>query len=117
MVSYWAQFAKTGTPGRGTGGDRPDWTAWDDSSPGAPPYLVLAIEDRGGVRMSSQPETRVLSDVDGDPRLSKQRECCRVFRELAGFGNGLSREQYPTAGAKGCTGFWPTTSSYDEVPR
>jgi para-nitrobenzyl esterase len=125
MMSYWAQFAKTGAPGRGTGGDLPDWTSWDDPSPEAPRYLVLATDERGGVRMASRPETReqVLSDVDGDPRLPTQRERCRVFRDLARFGNGLSREQYATAGAKGCAEFpfeeypWKTTSPREGVPR
>ena len=36
MMSYWAQFAATGSPGRGRAGDLPEWRAWDDGSPGRP---------------------------------------------------------------------------------
>jgi hypothetical protein len=125
MMSYWVQLAKTGAPGQGTGGDRPEWTAWDDSRAEAPRYLLLRTNDRGGLRMASQPERReqILSDVDSDPRLPTQRERCRVFREFAGFGNGLSRGEYPTADAKGCAEFpfdgypWASASPRAAAPR
>jgi para-nitrobenzyl esterase len=125
MMSYWAQFAKTGAPGQGTRGDQPEWTAWDDSSANAPRYLMLDTAEHGGVRMASRAETpeRILSDVDADPRLPTQRERCRVFRELAAFGRGFSPEQYPTAGAKGCVEFpfdqypWTSSSPREATPR
>ena len=103
MMSYWANLAWKGDPGRGRGGDLPAWSAWDDR-PGAHKYVILDTPNGGGVRMGSDPVTpeSVIAAVDSDPRLTSQRDRCFVYRELARWSRGFTKTQYPTAGREGC---------------
>ncbi len=63
--------------------------------------------------MQSGAETvaAVIAAVDHDPRLPTQRARCRVFHALVGWGRGLTRDTYPSAGREGCAaypyGTWP----------
>jgi para-nitrobenzyl esterase len=111
MMGYWAQFARTGDPGRGRDGSDPAWLPWRDG----PRYLVLDTPAGGGSRLSTEGVTResVIAAVDADPRLPTQRDKCRVFRSLATWSREFTREQYATAGAHGCADYpfdaypWP----------
>ncbi len=100
MMSYWAEFARSGEPARGGDGTLPGWPAWEET----PQFMVLDTQAGGGLRMSSDGVTTagVLAAVDADPRLPTQRDKCRIFRSLATWSSGLTPEQYPTAGAAGC---------------
>ena len=104
MMSYWAEFAYTGSPGGGRSGRLPAWTPWDDGSPESPKFLVFDTAAGGGVRMSSNAVTQssVLAAVDSDPRLATQKDKCRIFRELADWSRGFTKKDYPTAGKQGC---------------
>jgi para-nitrobenzyl esterase len=83
MMSYWAQFAYAGAPGRGRTGELPEWTAWDPT-PGAHKTMHLDTGD-DGLRMGSDPVTleAVVASIDTDPRLRTSRDRCWVLRELA----------------------------------
>jgi len=106
MMSYWANFAWTGDPGRGRLRNLQAWSAWDGRS-GGHKYLILATEAGGGARMGSEPVTipSVLASVDSDPRLKTQRDRCFVYHELARWGGGFGEPQYATAGREGCSAF------------
>ena len=52
MMSYWAEFAYAGAPGRGRGGDLPAWTPWTDA-PGAARLMLLDTPADGGPRMTA----------------------------------------------------------------
>ena len=103
MMGWWAQFARTGDPGRGRDGTLPEWLRWTDS----PQQMVLDTPAGGGSRPSSEGETRagLIAAIDADPRLPAQRDKCRVFRTLAQQGRGLAPAEYPRAGAHGCEEF------------
>jgi len=96
MMSYWAQFAATGDPGRGEDGRLPRWTPWDDSSPTAPRFILLDTEEGGGLRMSPDSVTRasVLRSVAEDPRFESWAERCEVYRGFVEWGSRISREEY-----------------------
>jgi para-nitrobenzyl esterase len=110
MMSYWAEFARSGSPGRGREGDQPEWTAWDDSSAEAPRYIVLDTPADGGLRMASETFTvdRVVADLLVDPRLATARDRCTVLRNLTEW-RYLSREKY--AGIDICGSY-----AYDAYP-
>jgi para-nitrobenzyl esterase len=103
MMSYWASFARSGDPGRGARGELPAWDAWN-GRPQGHKFMILDTEAGGGLRMGSEPVTveSVLASVESDPRLTSQRDRCRVYRELAAWGGGFGREDYPAAGREGC---------------
>jgi len=113
MMSYWAEFAYTGSPGSGRGGRLPAWTAWDNGDPKSPKFLVFDTAAGGGVRMSPNAVTQasVLAAVDDDRRLATQKDKCMIFRELANWSRGFTKKDYPTAGNQGCKDY-----PFDQYP-
>jgi para-nitrobenzyl esterase len=105
MMSYWAEFAYRGSPGRGRAGELPEWKPWDPT-PGAPKYAVLDTPAGGGIRMASETWTleRVVADVLADPRLSRARDRCGVLHALARW-EDLSLADYATVGGGVCRDF------------
>ena len=83
MMSYWAQFAATGDPGRGVDGKLPLWTPWSNT-PGANTQMVFAGAEGGGVRMWADRESpeRVVSDLMADPTL-KPDQRCQILAQIA----------------------------------
>jgi para-nitrobenzyl esterase len=77
MISYWMNFAATGTPGRGRKGELPEWRE-------APEFLVLDTEDGGGLHMSNETisEEEVLAAAYTDAHLGSEEERCTFYREL-----------------------------------
>ncbi len=104
MMSYWANFAYTGDPGRGRDGKLPLWGAWDDSSAEAPKFLVLDTPDGGGIRASNEAlsEANVVAAIEGDPRLPDWPRKCAQLAELVRFGRSLTPEDYAAAGGGAC---------------
>jgi para-nitrobenzyl esterase len=104
MMSYWAQIAWDGAPGRGRRGELPAWTAWPAAGSDAPGTLVLDSAAGGGVRMERVrvSEEEVIAAIDADPRLASQRDRCAVYRRLAGWGRDFGEERYARAGSRGC---------------
>lgn len=107
MMSYWAEFAYKGSPGRGRGSDLPEWSAWNNEDVATPKFMVLDSPAGGGARMSNESLTRakVLAAVDGDPRLPTQRDKCLIYHDLAERSRGFTKADYVTAGSKGCKEF------------
>jgi len=89
MMSYWANFAYTGSPGQGRSGKLPAWTP-------APSYMVLDTSAGGGLRMSTDTVTEeaVVAAVGVDPRLETPADRCAVLASLARWSRGFTREEY-----------------------
>ena len=104
MMSYWAEFAYSGAPGRGRDQQLPEWTPWDSSTAAAPKFMIFDTPDGGGARMSADAlsATGILAAVDDDPRLPTQRDKCMIYRALAQWSRGFTKKDYPTAGRQGC---------------
>jgi para-nitrobenzyl esterase len=85
MMSYWAEFAYSGDPGRGRGGDLLPWHAWEPSSAAAPRFMIFDTEIDGGLRMSSDSVTleSVVERAQVDPLFKDQRERCEFYYDLA----------------------------------
>jgi para-nitrobenzyl esterase len=113
IMSYWAEFAELGAPGRGRRGDLPEWTAWDPSAADAPKYLVLDTPAGGGLRMASETFTveAAIAGLLADPRFPETRDRCAVLAEWS----CVTREQYGAVEA--CRGYplaaypWKSQSS------
>ncbi|HYD50504.1 MAG TPA: carboxylesterase family protein [Terriglobales bacterium] len=101
MMSYWAEFAYSGDPGRGRDGELPQWPKWAGNTA---TFVVFDTDAGGGVRTTSGLLTKatVIAAVDNDPRLSDQRQRCRIFQALTTKSRALTPEEYVTAGRQGC---------------
>ena len=81
MMSYWAAFARDGAPGRGTGGELPEWRVFG-------PGEILAIdgEASGGIRMTNETmSTRdVIAQIRSDERLRVGPLRRRLVQDLQG---------------------------------
>jgi len=84
MMAYWAQFARSGSPGRGGDGAHPEWIAWDPDAGGAK-YLILDTDVGGGTRMSRDAVTTdsVLAALDTDAQLKDPRDRCALLHGRA----------------------------------
>jgi len=104
MMSYWAEFARTGDPGGGTSGTLPRWLAWDAKSPNGLRMMILDTPADGGLRMSRESVTRegVLAEIASDPRFRNVEERCKVYRSLAERGDRFSRSEYEGILNGGC---------------
>jgi para-nitrobenzyl esterase len=99
MMSYWAQIAFAGAPGRGRRGELPEWTPWTDAA-GAPRTMVFDTPAGGGARMDpdSVTEEQVIAAIGADPRLATPRDRCAVYWRLARWGRAFGAERYASAG-------------------
>ena len=81
MMSYWAEFAWHGDPGRGRDGTLPRWTAWQDDGE---KYLVLDTPAGGGVRMARESERLpdIAAAILADPSFRDEAERCRALARL-----------------------------------
>jgi para-nitrobenzyl esterase len=107
MMSYWAEFARSGDPGRGTDGSLPLWRPWDFSLANGLKMMVLDTPADGGLHMSAESVTRegVLAEIATDPRFRDVEERCAVYRSLAERSRDVSREEYAALLDGGCAAY------------
>jgi len=93
MMSYWAEFAAHGDPGRGRDGSLPRWEPWRED--GAK-YLVLDTPEGGGVRMTAETERLedVAAAIAGDPSYADDAARCGALARL----DTWAREQSVASG-------------------
>jgi para-nitrobenzyl esterase len=91
MMSYWAEFARSGDPGSGRDGELPRWLPWQAQAGNRRSMLLDAIA-RGGVRLCDEHLTTatVLEHLQRDVRLhdagDRYRLLCDLQRTGASFG-------------------------------
>ncbi|MBU4052917.1 MAG: carboxylesterase family protein [Proteobacteria bacterium] len=109
MMSYWAQFAYTGNPGKGRDGNEVEWKAWDNASDASEKFIVFDTSEDQGIRMVSEEIT--LEDIKArlmaDERFETQEEYCRTYVELFRLSPLWDKAEYESLGKEGCSGFDP----------
>jgi para-nitrobenzyl esterase len=112
MRSYWAQFAHTFRPGRGQGGELPEWQAWG-LRPNEPRYMIFDTESGGGLRHGTDEidTAFVLDRAANDPRLLDAQERCSVFQNFVQWSKALSMEDYAVQDGGTCSDY-PLRSRY-----
>jgi len=90
MMSYWAEFAHTGNPGKGRENNLPLWSSWGEKEK----YIIFDSENDKGVSMSNEEYTvdYLLSKLYEDSRLSMKDKCETLFGISYSDGNGISEE-------------------------
>ena len=91
MMSYWAEFAARGDPGRGQGGSLPRWAPWQEDGE---KYAVLDTPAGGGVRMATASERLedVAAAILADPSFTEENERCRALVRLGDWAREQSVE-------------------------
>ena len=102
MMSYWAEFARSGAPGQGRRGELPLWSAWDPRED-AEKFMVLDTEAGGGMRMAREAETNraLLAEMRSDPRLADTELRCAVLGNVIAWSPALDESDYAAGGCDG----------------
>ncbi|MGC4113876.1 MAG: carboxylesterase family protein [Myxococcales bacterium] len=113
MSGYWANFARTGAPGKGTSGKLPEWHAWNPKPRGVK-TMLLNTRQNGGLRMTTEEVTlaaikqRLL--VDSTVREDPEEICAIYALSFKQFGKpaGLwDADEYAKLGDQGCAKYDP----------
>jgi para-nitrobenzyl esterase len=107
MMSYWAEFAHSGDPGRGRDGTLPHWAPWQD---GGETYAVLDTPAGGGVRMATGSESLegIAETILADASFDSERERCSALASLTTWtSERFGAAQYRAAGGGRCAGLPP----------
>jgi para-nitrobenzyl esterase len=100
MMSYWANFAYTGEPGKGRDGQQVEWQPWQ-SDEGKPKMLVVDTPQDGGIRMSTDQVTpeSIKSEFLAD-QFSSQDNLCYTYRATFERMGEFDEEEYARLGCK-----------------
>jgi para-nitrobenzyl esterase len=106
MSSYWAEFAYSGSPGRGRNGAALEWKAWDNS-PGRPKFIIFDTPVDPGIRMSA--DTIRLSEVNerllAETGFASQEKHCEMYVNLLEDSDLWDDGAYARLGREGCTSY------------
>ncbi|MCR9277366.1 MAG: carboxylesterase family protein [Pseudomonadaceae bacterium] len=93
MMSYWANFARTGDPGKGSSGELPRWQPWSNAAAGTRTLLLDTNSDQG-IRMSSESVSLddILSKLAAADVSDSQR--CEAFERTFEDQSDAWREQH-----------------------
>ena len=107
MMSYWAEFAYNGNPGKGRKAELPQWKPWNNN--GDEKMLLFDTTDGGGIRMSDDYVTfeKLVSRIKQDETLSSQEAKCRMFAKMFYNYFEWDQEAYNNLGESGCGQFTP----------
>ena len=111
MMGYWANFARTGTPARGTSGTEVEWTPWgqDDNR-----MIVLDTTADKGIRMSSEEVSMagIKAELATDPGVTSTKQRCQLYVQNFARGGSLNKVEYENFGTEGCKAFDPQTFAF-----
>jgi len=92
MMSYWAEFARNGDPGRGGTGALPAWTRWTRRGAPGERTMLLDTTAGGGLRMAPDAVRgeEIVAAARADGRLGSGAARCAALRELERRLTGLT---------------------------
>ena len=104
MMSYWAEFAYTGDPGRGRSGKEVAWTTWQNGDKNRLRLMILDTDLDRGIRMSSEWATMagIKAKFLSETGFRNQKTYCDVYKYLF-RGDDFVQSEYENLGNGGCT--------------
>ncbi|MBL4596316.1 MAG: carboxylesterase family protein [Robiginitomaculum sp.] len=102
MMSYWAEFAHTGAPGKGRDGTLPLWESWG-AADGDGQFMVLDTASSGGLSLSQDvltPDAVYARLGQSVQHLSPEDKCIMLIDVMGWFPE--TREHASAANIKGC---------------
>ena len=112
MMGYWAEFAKTGNPGRGSSGMEVPWTPWGEAGQR---MIVLDTTTDKGIRMSSEEEVTlagIKAELASDPLVASAEHRCRLYVQSFVNNASLDLAEYQNFGPDGCKAFDPASFAF-----
>ena len=102
MMSYWTQFAYTGSPSKGRDAREVQWAPWNNQ-PDANKMIVFDTVSGGGIRMSSDEVTEgsIRQMLIADREFEDQSLHCEAYMALF-RGSAWKRDEYMNLGRDGC---------------
>ncbi len=90
MMSYLANFAYSGKPGKGVHQELPEWASWANANDNAK-LMVFDTPEDGGIRMNEAPETinRIAKDLAADQNFNSDRQKCESLKPARLFFNNI----------------------------
>ena len=107
MMSYWAEFAYSGDPGKGRSNNLPQWKAWSESEK----YMILDSEDDQGLVMVDDEVTvdSIFNELTTDKRFTKDEKCQSLFSM------SYSGDEFPIERFNSYDGGYCLTLDYSDV--
>jgi len=114
MTSYWAEFAYTGSPGRGREHKLPKWKSWGEAGQNHGATLIFDTPEDKGIRMSTDitPMEAIKTRLVADTAISDQKLLCGLYVRLFGDENQFlsdpslwNDQEYENLGKEGCRSF------------
>ncbi len=104
MMSYWAEFARSGSPGKGRDGNEVLWSPWgvDGQS------TILLDTTPPGIRMSSEVLTvdALKQRLIADTAITHPRDRCELYAQMF-QDESFDKDQYLHLGKEGCAAYDP----------
>jgi para-nitrobenzyl esterase len=103
MMSYWAEFAYSGDPGRGRSGKEAAWTCWQNGGKNRLRLMILDTELDRGIRMSSEFATMdgLKAEFLSETGFRNQEAYCDAYKSLF-RGDDFVQSEYENLGNGGC---------------
>ena len=97
MMSYWAEFAHTGDPWRGRGGEETEWSRFGENQQTT---IVFDTDSGGGIRMIEELVTyeSLRDELLTDKSFSDQDLYCRTYVTTIGGTPAFSKSDYDSVG-------------------
>ncbi len=104
MSSYWAEFAYTGSPGRGRGQNQTEWRPWDNSLGAENKFIILDTPSDGGIRMSSNTVGlgELRERLRAEAGFRSQEEHCETYAIALAGSELWNDDEYARLGREGC---------------
>jgi len=112
MMGYWANFARTGKPGKGSSGAEPEWLAWGD---GDNRMIVLDTTNDAGIHMSDEEVSMasIKTLLASDTSITSNETRCRLYVQSFARNEAFDMAAYKTFGPEGCAGFDPAGFAFE----
>jgi para-nitrobenzyl esterase len=106
MMSYWAEFAHSGNPGKGSDGTEVQWLPWGSDGK----TTILLDTAPPGIRMSSDLITvdSLKQKLIADTSITDQREHCELYAQTFQR-QWFDNDQYLHLGKDGCAAYDPAS--------
>jgi para-nitrobenzyl esterase len=113
MMSYWAEFARTGNPAKGRDRDLPEWKPWGVGGN----FMRLDTPGDDGPKMAHDATgaLELIARLAKDPRAPSPRDKCRVLFWLTHRGRQIPTEVYTNPPGFDCKQFAPDSYPWGAI--